>query len=176
MYRGTGIMKIRLIIFLLFCLSVAGAVSAQTRTVTNMDLEKYRQQRIQADRDYQENYERLGMPSPDEIEKRLAAKRAEMERLSDKFRDERLENERIAAEQQQAAAVLTSGTAVDSNYYVPQNDGWYYSTGFGWRRSRRFRQYRQPSGYFAGGQFWETPRKVSRPIRSPGVVSRRPRR
>jgi len=168
-------MKARIIIFSLVCLGLAGVVSAQTRTVTNMDLEKYRQQRIQADRDYQENYERLGMPSPEEIDRRMEEKHAAMEQLSDKFRTERLESERIAAEQQQAAAVISAGTSVDSNYYVPQNDGWYYSTGFGWRRARRFQQFRQPSGYFAGGQFWETPRKISRPIRSPGVAPRRPR-
>ncbi|HTK37947.1 MAG TPA: hypothetical protein VL325_05600 [Pyrinomonadaceae bacterium] len=168
-------MNARIIIFSLVCLGLAGVVSAQTHTVTNLDLEKYRQQRLQADRDYRENYERLGMPSPNEIEKRLAEKRAEMDRLSDRFRDERLETERVAAEQQ-AAAEVTAGTAVDSNYYVPQNDGWYYSTGFGWRRSRRFQQFRQPSGYFAGGQFWETPQQRARPIRSPRVEPRRPHR
>jgi hypothetical protein len=169
-------MSARLIIFSLVCLGLAGVVSAQTHTVTNMDLEKYRQQRLQADRDYRENYERLGMPSPNEIEKRLAEKRAEMDRLSDKFRDERIETERIAAAQQQAAAVVSAGTAADPNYYTPQNDGWYYSTGFGWRRARRFQQFRQPSGYFAGGQFWETPRKIARPILSPRVEPRRPHR
>jgi len=155
-------MNARIIIFSLVCLGLAGVVSAQTHTVTNLDLEKYRQQRLQADRDYRENYERLGMPSPNEIEKRLAEKRAEMDRLSDRFRDERLETERVAAEQQ-AAAVVTAGTAVDS-------------TGFGWRRSRRFQQFRQPSGYFAGGQFWETPQQRARPIRSPRVEPRRPHR
>jgi len=169
-------MKVRLIIFALVCLGLAGVVSAQTRTVTNMDLEKYRQQRIQADREYRENYERLGMPSPNEIEQRLAAKRAEMERLSDKFRTERLESERIAAQQQQAAAVVSAGTAVDSNYYAPDNDGWYYSQGFGWRRSVRFPRFHQPSGYFAGGQFWETPQRRPRPILSPSITPRRPHR
>ena len=165
-------MSARLIIFLLVCLGLAGVVSAQTHTVTNMDLEKYRQQRIQADRDYRQNYQRLGLPSPEEIDRRLAAKHADMEELSGKLRTERLENERIDAARQQTVTV--NGT--DSNYYVPQYDGGYYSTGYGLgdRRFRRFRQFRQPSGYFAGGQFWPTPRPIVRPILSPRPERKRP--
>lgn len=165
----------QLFLITVICLAAVVCVSAQTKTVTNLDLEKYKQQRIQADRDYRENYERLGMPSPEEIDRRLAEKRAAIETLSDKLRTERLESERIAAEQQ-AASVVSAGTAVDPNYYAPQNDGWYYSTGFGWRRARRFQRSRQPSGYFAGGQFWETPQQRARPIRSPRVEPRRPHR
>lgn len=39
----------------------------QTPTVTNADLEKYRQERLKAERQLRENYEELGFPSPEEL-------------------------------------------------------------------------------------------------------------
>lgn len=59
-------------------LSVA-AVSAfgQTPTVTNADLEKYRQERLKAERELRENYEELGFPSPEELLKAEAKSRRE---------------------------------------------------------------------------------------------------
>ena len=154
----------QLFLFAIICLVATVCVSAQTRTVTNMDLEKYRQQRLQADRDYRENYERLGMPSPDEIEKRLAEKRAEMDRLADKFRDERFEIDRIETAQQAAA-----NNQAEPNYYMPQYDGGYFITGYGIgdRGFRRSIRTRQPRGYFVGGQFWESPPRAIYPMFRP---------
>ncbi|MBK9768953.1 MAG: hypothetical protein IPP63_19145 [Chloracidobacterium sp.] len=68
---------------------------AQNKTVTNADLEKYWQARLAADREYRENYERLGMPSPTELDRRREQSRIETERLSEKLRSAELERERL---------------------------------------------------------------------------------
>lgn len=51
---------------------VSNIVLAQTakKTVTNEDLEKFKQKRLQAEAEYREKYKELGMPSPEELEKR----------------------------------------------------------------------------------------------------------
>jgi hypothetical protein len=64
-------------------------VGAQTRTVTNSDLEKFRQERLKAEEDYRKNYSRLGMPSPDEIEKNNDRRRLEFEDYSNELRARR---------------------------------------------------------------------------------------
>lgn len=166
----------RLFLFVLICLAATVCVSAQTRTVTNVDLEKYRQQRLQADREYRENYARLGLPSPDEIDRRLEERRNEMEKLSDKLRVERLAQERLDASLEQQRSQLVYGST--PNYYTPEYDGGFLSSGYGIRNRgfRRVRQFRQPSGYFAGGQFWESPPPAIypafRPQRTPRQLHR----
>lgn len=78
----------------LFLLLIAGfSVAAQTRTVTNADLEKYRLERLKADEAYRKNYARLGMPSPDEIDRINAQRRRELSALA-----ERLEAQRDSVE------------------------------------------------------------------------------
>ncbi len=149
-----------------FCLIffLAGSAAAQ-RSVTNADLEKYKQARLQAARDYRENYERLGMPSPEELEKRREASRLEAEKLYDKLRAERLETERLRAIQAAANAQIAASTQFVP-YSVPYyNSGPYlfYSNG---RFPRVNRVRRVGQGYVGGGQFWSTgPRTIPRPIR-----------
>ncbi|HMS40609.1 MAG TPA: hypothetical protein PKE69_10305 [Pyrinomonadaceae bacterium] len=46
------------LLFILILTFTASAF-AQTKTITNADLEKYRQKRLAAEKDYAENYERL---------------------------------------------------------------------------------------------------------------------
>lgn len=53
------------------------AQQAAKKTVTNADLEKYRQTRQKAEADYRENYKKLGMPSPEELQ-RLEAERQQL--------------------------------------------------------------------------------------------------
>lgn len=96
------------------------------RTVTNMDLEKYKQQRLNAEKDYVENYARLGFPSPEELQKQNEKSRVEREALSARLTAERLERERIEAEQAEAAA--TARYSQENFYIVPENRGGY----FGW--------------------------------------------
>jgi hypothetical protein len=149
--------------FLLFCacLVTAAAAEAQTRTVTNADLEKFRQKRIQAEREYRENYAKLGLPSPEELDRRREQSRIDNERLSARFRAERIENERLELQQERADRERQTIYWSQQFQTVPGFDGGYYYSfplSFG-----RFGNWRPASraGYFAGGHFWETP--IQRP-------------
>ncbi len=153
-----------------FCLIVLSGISAlsQTRSVTNDDLERYKQSRLKAAREYRENYASLGLPSPEELDRLREQSRVETEALSAKLRAQRIEQERIEMEQQ--AAVQT-----EVPYYVyvpiPPGDPYYssfYSSGFGRRYRSPIRLPYQQPGYFAGGQFWPTGgRTPSRPLIRP---------
>jgi len=149
--------------FVMLCIFTIAAVSAfaQTKTVTNFDLEKYRLQRVKAEKDLNENYKELGFASPEEREQRLEAWKKESRELSD-----RLESERIAQENADAAASQAAAQPryyqSDQPNYLPYNDGLIFLSG----RRNRFRPFRlqQPSGYFAGGAFWPGPSQVRLPI------------
>ncbi len=125
-----------------FGLSVLG----QARTVTNADLAKFAEKRVRAEREYRENYERLGMPSPEELEKQNAAEAVEREKLSRRLRAERLQQEAIKA-QREATESLRRPAAT---YYIEGNDRsyypnypYYYGGGYVYR-SRPVRRTRDP--------------------------------
>ncbi|MGH9819251.1 MAG: hypothetical protein ACRD43_03700 [Pyrinomonadaceae bacterium] len=151
-------------LFLMLCILTIAAVSAvaQTKTVTNFELEKYRQQRVQAEKDLNENYKELGFASPEERAKRLETWKQESSELSN-----RLEMERIARENAEAAA---GQAAAQQRYYQPAqpdyqlyNDGLIYGYGNGY--TNRFpRRVPRQSGYFAGGAFWPGPSQVRQPM------------
>jgi hypothetical protein len=132
-------------LFLVFMLAASVVVSAQTRTVTNNDLKKYKTERERAERELREDYQRLGLPSPEERAARLRNSRIAQE------------NARRAAEEVtisaqppvQAIVVVESGQPV---YYYPWQGGWYRYPG-SYMGGRRLPQ---QNGYFAGGQFWPT--------------------
>jgi len=140
-------MKKRLLFILCLIFGLSGFVFAQTKTVTNNDLEKFRQKRLQAEKDYQENYEKLGFPSPRELAERNKQNLKELMELSEQLRAERLETERVDALQAQIDAVQTqnsylqslnntSPSVVRNNYYGYSPYGYYggyssYSFGLG---------------------------------------------
>lgn len=89
-------MKERILLVLSLILTIASVVSAQTparKTVTNADLEKFRQKRLQAEADYRANYKKLGMPSPEELEQREAERRRWLAEFAERAEIERQENE-----------------------------------------------------------------------------------
>lgn len=86
-------MKKQILLFVGFIFISANFTAAQTRTVTNADLEKFRQKRVQAERDYRDSYERLGLPSPEELDKRREQNRKELTELSARLQSENLERE-----------------------------------------------------------------------------------
>jgi hypothetical protein len=103
-------------------LSFAAAVSAvaQTKTVTNDDLEKFRQQRLESERKLREKYAAMGT-TPEEVEKQYRRRRAEMEQYSDQLRRERIERENIIRanafyDQLDAAQVNPGGTFFYPNF------------------------------------------------------------
>jgi hypothetical protein len=65
-------------------------VIAQTKTITNADLEKFRQKRLQAEKDLRENYAKMGFPSPEELERRNEESRRNLNEFSDRLREERV--------------------------------------------------------------------------------------
>lgn len=140
---------------LIFCLifGLCGYAAAQSKAVTNADLEKYRQERVRAERDYAENYAKLGLPSPAELAERRERDRVESEKLAAELRNARLAAERAEAERRYAVS-YSNPSAV---YYPSDNSAvMYWLGGRGYQYPQlRFRQAVRP-GYFAGGQFWPT--------------------
>jgi len=117
------------IIFLLALIGVFGlSVLGQARTVTNADLAKFADKRIAAEREYRENYERLGMPSPEELEKQNAADAVEREKLSRRLRAERLQQEAIEAQWLAAESINRSTIILSSPQYSNSGYGNYYQS------------------------------------------------
>ncbi len=136
----------------------AGLASAQTatRTITNFDLEKYKAQRVSAEKDLRENYEQLGFPSPEVMAERRRQADLERSALSAKLEFERLERERIALEQQ----YLQTQNSVDL-YVVQNSNGGSYPYYFGnsYYRAPRYtryvpRRYFQSNGITVGGGYF----------------------
>ena len=160
-------MKIRVLFLVFIIITAAGAVFAQSKTVTNDDLSKYKQERVKAEAELRNNYAKLGFPSPEERERRNAESAKETVELSARLRNERFERERIdaqnAANAQYAAALLRAAQQNAPEYNAPSYFGGYYYGG--WRPRPIVRVGYQQPGYFAGGQFWPTgPATKPRPL------------
>jgi hypothetical protein len=94
-------MKIRLLFILtLISITAFSAAAQQRRTVTNDNLEKYRQKRVAAERELRENYERLGFPSPEELDRQNEENRQARAELAERLRTENLERERLGLERE----------------------------------------------------------------------------
>ena len=77
-------MKSKIWLSLSLILVLSGIALAQTarKTITNFDLEKYKEQREKSEAEYRAKHKELGMPSPEELEKRQQeAKRLNEERI-----------------------------------------------------------------------------------------------
>lgn len=120
--------RILLLIGLLFISANFGL--AQKRTVTNEDLEKYRQKRLAAERDLRENYERLGFPSPEELQKQIDQSSAERSALSARLEAENLRRAQLDLERQRAEADANSRR----QYQTEDNQGYQndYFSNFGY--------------------------------------------
>ena len=127
-------MKKRLLFIL--CLSFVAAASsavAQTKTVTNQDLEKFRQKRVAAERDLRENYARLGFPSPEELDKQNLESRRRLSELARQLEAERIEAQkndflRRQTEAAEARVNYLSSPVQTGVIYQPNYLGGYVST------------------------------------------------
>ena len=156
---------------LCFVLATAFAISGQSKVVTNADLDAYKQKRITAERDYRDNYVRLGLPSPEELERRREQSRIETERISIKLRAEQMEREQMEFQAQVNAERANMYALANQRTREVVSDQPDYFWSYEWTNGRRyrFRVPRQPGqyqqGYYAGGQFWPTgPRTQPRPL------------
>ena len=133
-------MKKAALIFGLF-FSLALSAAAQVRTVTNSTLEKFQQKRVAAERDYRENYERLGFPSPEELDRQREADLKARIELADQLRQARLEKEKLELERRnldlEAAALQTE--YVEEGYPVAVG-GFYGGYGGGYYYNGRYRR------------------------------------
>jgi len=134
------------LVILILSLTAAVSTFAQNKTVTNADLEKFRQQRVEAEKQLKERYAEMGFPSPEQLEKQNAERRAKMDEYSDQLRQQRLQSEIEEANRQIA------DLDAQLNYLRQQGGGYYnpgviYSYGyapfgyvpFGFRRNHFFR-------------------------------------
>lgn len=113
-----------------FCLSVV--VFSQTPTVTNLDLEKYRIERMMADREYRENHARMGFPSPEELERQAQEDMAARMEIADRLRQARQDQERIQLDRDRLdldAARLQA--EIDANTASRESEG-YGNYGYGY--------------------------------------------
>lgn len=122
-------MKKRILLFIgLIFISANAATAQQKRVVTNDDLEKYREKRLAAERDLRENYERLGFPSPEELQKQIEQSRAERRELAARLEAENLQREQLNVERQRAEAQNRNVPTQTENYQ--RYDDNYFSSGY----------------------------------------------
>ena len=123
--------KIALVLSAVLSLAVFGSAQVRTtqatRTITNADLERYQQQRLAADRNYQETYAERGLPSPDEIDKRNEQRRKDLQELAVKLNQQDIARERLNAEIESRRYV--SMPRINTPMYG--GSGIVYSGGFG---------------------------------------------
>lgn len=112
---------------------------AQTKVVTNADLEKFRQKRLKAEKELRENYQELGFPSPEEMERREEKSRREKTDLANELREKRLVREN--------QPVYNYYPTSDTQNYSDSNRGFvdygrYYSSSYFYNGYRNRRYYR----------------------------------
>jgi hypothetical protein len=112
-------MKKQTIFVLGFIFIFSGFVFAQTKTVTNADLEKFRQKRLKAEKDYRENYAEMGFPSPEELERQNAESRRRLNEFADQLREERITRENLTDKY----VYFQTEENVDNSGYVYPNSG-----------------------------------------------------
>lgn len=155
-FRQVKIMKRGLLFFVV--LMIGGiSVFAQTKTVTNADLEKFRAERLRVEKEYRENYAKWGMPSPEELEKRRQESAAELAATAERLRAERAEQERFEAQQRQQAEFYNYlrlvNTPVQQQYSSPYV---YNYAPYGFYRSRTFNRQRNFQQYGPGNLVLQT--------------------
>lgn len=136
-------MKKQILLSLSLILMVTGFTYAQAkRTVTNEDLEKYRQQRERADAEYRATYKQRGLPSPEEIQEIEAKRRAQLAEDADRARaaqraeyemqrQQALTDAQINYLRSQTAYPQNQGSAfVGGQLSAPLGYGGYYSSGY----------------------------------------------
>ena len=90
--------------FVLVSIFVFAGFGAAQRSVTNADLESYRDQRIRAKADLQQNYDRLSFPSPAELARREQERNRKIDQLTSTLRQESLEETRMYRQYETATA------------------------------------------------------------------------
>ena len=170
-------MKTAAMIFALI-ISLAAVGTAQVKTVTNSTLQKFTQKRLAAERDYRENYERMGFPSPEELDRQRDEDMKARLELAEQLRQARLEKERLELEQREldleSARLNSEVQTVDDSGGYWNGYGGFYSSGFGRFGNSRFRNRGFRNGGYRATPFGIIPTpRAPRPQR---MISNRGRR
>ena len=118
-------MKAAISLTFVFFLIAGMSVQAQRKSVTNTDLEKFRQKRLQAEQDYKENYEKMGFPSPEELQRKIEQSNDERFELAARLGAERLERERLAIERERLG-IERENLALERQTLNPAGPGPFY--------------------------------------------------
>jgi len=164
---------------LLSCVAFGYSQNAR-RTVTNFELEKYKTQRVAAERDYRETYAQKGMLSPDELKAASETRMQQTLDLAEQLRAKELEERRLAlearAQEIQLEDIRSRQQMVDFDPY--DNSIWgigVIGSDFGRFRGRRFQRFRGQGYYAAGGNVWTAPLGSTPTIRRPSFQISSPR-
>lgn len=109
-------MKKRLLFILCLFFVAANSSAGQTRSVTNRDLEKFRQKRVQSEREYRENYGKLGFPSPEELDEQKAESRRKLSELSQQIEAENADNQMSFEERASVLRAQIASVEAQINY------------------------------------------------------------
>lgn len=165
---------------LLFFLSIfafSAVAYAQTRTVTNADLEKYKERRVKAEQALKEYYARQGI-TEEELAKREAAEAKDREELSARLRATRVAEEQSRYQQQLNAR---EAAMPQVNFVIGQQPQGYIYPGYYYYGNRWYPR-RGVQGHFGNGVGWRaTPMGIvyepgSRPSSIWGPPTPAPRR
>ena len=136
-------MKVKILFLLCFSILAVFPAMAQTRSVTNADLEKFRQKRMKAEKDYRENYAKMGFPSPEELDWQIEKSRVERDALSARLTAERMQREQAEAERAEILKYDEQARYFNSNNfnYPSYNNAYPNTIYFGPRFPRNRRNY-----------------------------------
>jgi hypothetical protein len=164
---------------LLSCVAFGYSQNAR-RTVTNFELEKYRNQRSAAEREYRETYAQRGMLSPDELKSASEIRMQQTLDLAQQLRAQEIEERRLAlearAQEIQLEDIRSRQQMLD--YYPYDNSVWgvgIIGSDFGRFGGWRFSRFRGQGHYAAGGNVWSAPLGSTPTIRRPSFQISAPR-
>jgi hypothetical protein len=170
--------KIAFVLCGLLVFAVPVLTQTATKTITNLNLEKFAQKRLEAEREYRATYAAKGLPSPEELRAQADARTKATIELAERLSAAEAERARL-----ESAAIQSQQTAPNifiTNYpSIYASDGLIYSYGlFDGRFGRHFRSHRFPlsgfRGYAAGGMVWPVPID-QRPFQRPQPLFRQAR-
>ena len=130
---------------------------AQTSTVTNADLEKFRAKRVAAEEALQQKYAEMGFPSPVELERQRNRDYWDKVELGEKLRNQRVEKEKLDAERAErerlvriaaeASVAAAAAAAREREVVVERQDNTGYLWGYYIWNSQRY-PWRSPYPYY----------------------------
>ena len=109
----------------------AGLSAFGQRDITNADLEKFRVKRVQAEREYRNNYEKMGFPSPEELQRQLEKSMADRFALAERLASDEMERERIAIDRERVGVERENLALQRETMWARQQELAYSSTVYG---------------------------------------------